>query len=82
MTQRVLHVLVTVSYTHLNVYKRQDEIIAIDEQTAFGIARPRNRLSGQEQPDERGIVNQDRVRTVIGRIAQMKACLLYTSRCV
>ena len=69
----ITYVLQAVSYTHLDVYKRQERryvegrkalVFALGDER--GVDRSERRLAGEPRTDERS----------------EKVCLLYTSRCV
>ena len=67
----------TVSYTHLDVYKRQDQPRRLQEAVAHPADRHRHRGRHRRPATRRGT----RLRRRAAR-RRLRPCLLYTSRCV
>ena len=68
----------SVSYTHLDVYKRQDEHYLLDPHGACGFRALQEGL----QPGETGVFLETAHPAKFKDTVENIICLLYTSRCV
>ena len=92
----IVYIPMSVSYTHLDVYKRQLRQFFMDLQDPdyeSAIATVHSRFSTNTNPSwershpNRFIVHNGEINTILGNSDKMSAreeniCLLYTSRCV
>ena len=68
--------MISVSYTHLDVYKRQEEEnVVMDENDDYEL---KNIEMGRKEEED----ISDRLRKMVGKCKRIYSCLLYTSRCV
>ena len=80
MKPNVSDVVYAVSYTHLDVYKRQVDGYAIIAGDSYGAGDSNPafyQVTGHVNIEEQALMTVD-----MGEAVQVQTCLLYTSRCV